>query len=401
MKMINSTCLKGIVLAAALGNMPAAQAQENTVRPFVADQAVTERLFNLEELGVNYHFTAELGGGNVAIIEFNRLSDWSNKGELEYIISTAQKYYAKVQDSFKHATTSKRLDLHIPLENEPVTARMFEYMPNNSIVLLKGDMQSPLKLTMDTVRVLRTTNEISVHKKKQFVQMQYTILLKDIDDIQDLAGNKALLANVEDKFDSVVRAYRIDWSNQNKWTHNLNVTYYPLGTDPRKQLSVKRIRTDDENGKFYKAFEWDFGVGLTFFRNTPCPLVDWGLSYRWPTRSNQYVYLRFSNTTFSNIVWKDTYYNAYGVSFGNLEFGWMKNKTYTRIPLYKASIGFGFSQNLKGNNTYFDPTLDEYFGKMFASYSLSKIFTVTWEQYFSFTTSNHGFTGVSVVARLW
>lgn len=400
MKRINRFCLKGILLAAVSCLAGMANAQERAVKPFAGDKVVTDRLFNLDDLSINYHFTAELGGGNFAVIEYSHLGDWVDKGELRQAIDIAQRYYRKVQDSFKGAASSKRLDIHIPLEGEPATARIFEYAPPATVLLMKGDMQSPLKVTMDTVRILRTVAERTVYHSKRYVQMQYTFLLKDIDEVMDLTKNPAIISNVEQTFDSVVNEYRDRWSRPNKWTHNLNVTYYPASGDPKQRLDIKRVKTDDDKGKFYQAFEFDGGLGLTFFRNAPCPVIDAAISYKWPTRKGEYVFLRLSNTTFSDFVWRgSTSWSAYGLSFLNIEFGWLKARTQSNIPLYKTAIGFGYLEN-PGGTPYTDPTVDARMGKLYASFSLSKLFTLTFDEYFM-GAADHVFTGVSVIARVW
>lgn len=389
-----------ILLVLGLVNTSHAQTmEESTVKPFADEQVVTDHLFNIEEQELNYHFTAELPGGNYAIIEWRHLSDWTNKGDLEHVIAIARKYYEQVQDSFKSATTAKRLDIHIPIENEPATVKILEHQPISNVVLLKGNMHAQLKVNMDTLKVLRTVGEVVGKNQTYLSQVQYTFLLKDIDQIKKVDEDKELTTDISRTFDSIVVDRRRDWNNQDKWTHNLNVSYRPTSYERSNRLVAGRVRSDNNSGRFYKAFEWDWNLGVILFRNSPCPMDEVGISYKWRNNHSQYWYVRMSEVSFPNIVWNGTLnYRSNALVFYNLEFGMLKSKAYTRIPLHQVSFGGGYSYNDPGSS-YFDPTLRDDIFRAYISFSLSRVFKLTFDNYF--LGDNKSFNGLTATVRLY
>ncbi len=311
-------------------------------KPYAGEQAVIAKLFNLNEQDINYHFTAELPGGNFLIIEWNHLSDWNNKADLQHIINLARTYEGQVQDSFKSGTTAKRLDIHIPIKNEPITMKVTEHNIANNVLLLKDNMQTSVKVNMDTIRVIKTIGEKKVHKDQKLVQMQYTFLLKDIDGIKGLDNDKEVIADISDKFDSVVNKYKNKWHNEDNWTRNLSVDYFPVNDYTEKRLVIKMLNYDYEKGRYYSHLGFDFGLGVLSFRNNLCPMLEDGASYIWPSHNSRYSFLRLSNTFFIDYLWpSSTDFKAYHLFFSNLEYGWTKRVQTTHIPVYGGFLRFG------------------------------------------------------------
>jgi hypothetical protein len=376
-----------------------ARAQSGSVTPYPAEEEVTAKLFNVEEQTINYHFTVEMPGANFLVVEWDKLSVWHDKGDLDKMIATAKKYYGQVQDSFKGSLSAKRLDIHLPISNEPVTVKITEHEVKSNVLLLKGSLQTPLKVNTDTIRMVKTITEVVKGKKKRLVQMQYTFLLKDLNEISNLA-NRQLVENVENTFDSIVTKYRHKWKNQDRWAHNLNVKYFPLNNDPKKRLTIEMMDIEENKGRFYETIEVSSSLGITLFRNLLCPSSDVGLAYKWPTRGNEYAFVRASLSSFAEFEkLGSTKYQVYNVSFVNAEFGIIKNKGTTLVPAHQVSIGVGYKVNLD-KAMYRDPSLPNDMYRVFANYRVSKIFTICPEVYFTGDRSG-GIYGISGVFRIF
>jgi hypothetical protein len=387
--MINkrSRLLQAVMLLGLCALHTSVKAQQENTNPFAGEKDVTEKLFNLKEQDINYRFTVALEQGNFLIVEWPHLSDWHDKGDLQHIVSLAKFYYRQVADSFKYGTTAKRIDIHIPIDNEPVTMMLCEHKAERNVLLLKGSMQAPLKVNMDTIRILKTLAEKEVNQEKKLVQVQYTFLLKDLEEINKLDENN-LVADAGNKFDSIVSRHR------HKWTNNLTVNYYPLAENPKKNLAITKM----------EPFEIDGEMGVELFRDAPCPLIDIGASYKWLTRNfpSPYAYIRLSGTGFSDFQQQGaTSLAIYPIEFVNIELGWFGGTLKRpRVPIHGLSfgVGYGFNGGSQNGKEYVaDPSLPANMYRMFFSYTLSKLFKVNMELYS--LRSEYGFMGVSAVMR--
>lgn len=380
----------GILLLLAIVMPLLLAAQTNTVTPFPSEEQASDRLFSLDEKNTNYRFTAELPGSNFLIIEWGQLSTWQDKGDLQHIIALAKQYYSGIQDSFTGSTSAKRLDIHIPISGEPATVMYCEHAVANKALLVKGKIQAPLKMNMDTIRILRTLSEKEIRKETKLMQMQYTFLLKDIDQIKTLEENKMMTDNISHTFDSVIVEYRKRWYKQDKWTHNLNVNYHPLSNDPKKRVDVKRLREEDNSGRFYKASEVEWRAGVTLLHNTLCPVLDLGYSYKWQSKEVEYSYVRGSLSQIYQLRSGSSGNPPNSISFFNIEYGWLKNKKNTFVPIHGASFGLGYAYNPK-NTSYYNPLFEEHIVRAFFSYKVSKLMTVNLDN-FSYLQHGNSFT---------
>ena len=362
-------------------------AQTSSIKPFPGEDKIISKLFDIAE-PVNYHFTIELPDANFMIIEWNHLSDWQQKDNVKKMISMAKTCFSKVEDSFKGSTSAKRMDIHIPIENEPVTVRFHEYDVSNNVLLIKGNLLAPLKVNMDTLRLLKTTGKKAVYKQEQLEQVQYTFLLKDISQIKNIGNNDALIENIANTIDSIVNKHRDKWHNQNLWNHNLTVTYHPLSDDSKKRLisndpvrglHIKKITTIDEDGRYYKALDGDENIGITLFRNSLCPYIDLGFAYKWPVSTQNYAYVKAFFSGFNEFTPDKETLNLYG--FVNVEFGIWENKKNTTIPVYLLSLGIGHDLG-SFNNDNFDPQHPINMFRLFVNIKPSKLFTITPEFYY-------------------
>lgn len=371
------------------------QPEENQ-KPFIGEQESINKLFNLDESIVNYHFTVELPGGNFIIIEWHHLTDWRDKGDLEHIIAIAKNYEASIDDSFKTGTSAKRLSIHVPVDNESITLLCTEHNMTNDVMIIKGDVmikgsvRTPVKVNMDTIRVLKTLEEKEVHKKSELVQLQYTFLLKDISQIQALDTDKQLIQKIANTFDSVVNKGMHKWKSPDMWEKNMTVNYYP--THEKKQLSLS-TNDEDASGRYYKSVELEYGLGVSLFLNKLCPYADGGLSYKWPSPKNHFLFVKASWSVFGYADRQSaTSFSTYGQEFINGEFGFLGNRENTTIPFYQLSMGYG--HNIKQPVDYTDPAVPVNLNTIFFKWRVSKIFTLSYNFYFDKLNNGQGHEGL-------
>lgn len=350
-------------------------AQEISKTPVSAETEVKQRLFELDTLDVNYYFRANLPGDNFLVMEFKKLSYWPGKGNLEQIFKTARDVVYGVRDSFSHPGTSKRIDIHMPIKDEPLTARLFEHNEGGNLLVIKNGESAPLKIGMDTIRVLKTYSETTRKKDKRLAQVQYTFIVKDLEQITVLAGN-SIIDSIDNVFSSLVEEKSRKWSQDDMWYHNMDVVYDPLAAGKKKRVEIKSVPG------FFKGMDVDMNIGISLFRNTLAPNFDIGITYKWLAKEKDFTYVEFS---LSSITFFDSWYTTdiggADVSFANLEIGSMYNKKNTLIPLYRTSVGFGykvsdyFPVSVFGQGYVYQLFTGQGY-RIFFKYSLSKAITI-------------------------
>ncbi len=358
-------------------------AQKEFRSPVKNETVLKDELFKLEADEYNHIFQAVLPQDNFLLIDFEKMSYWPDTAAMHLIFDIAAKAVTESRDSFTTSLTSKRIDVHIPVKNRPVQLRLNNHDDGSKMLMLSYDQQAPLKLGMDTIRVFKT---YAVEKDKwgdeQRSEIQYTFVLKDIEEIIKLADNHEFITDIAQTFDSVVQNKRSRWKKEDTWYHEVGIRYSPTEMDKDKQLEVK-------NGRgFLKGLDANYYIGASLFRNNLTPYLEVG--------GSNYFRLSFSTIAqFERIT--EANYNFYNTSFANLELGILVNKTDTWIPVYETSIGFGYM--------FTDhPSLTPHKGvKMFFNYSLSPAVRITPDIYMLFKNGqdNDIWAGITVSLKFF
>lgn len=357
-------CLLSVMLLAVI----TAWGQPQLKKPIKTEEQLKQELFELDKYQYNHTFRANLPDDNFLIVDFYKLSYWPEEDLLPLMFETAATVAQKVNDSFKSLITSKRIDVHLPVKNRPITLRLKEHDDGSDMITLNYDQQAPLKLGMDTIRILKTV--VSKEDDKEAQKIQYTFVLKDMADIAALAKDTKLIERVTATFDSIVNNRREHWSAQDVWYHKIKIDYSPTVLEKENQLDV-----DYNKPGFLNGLDVDYYIGVGVFRNTVAPYLEVGASYKWVGKNPvQYSFVKLSTSTMPLFERLDqATYNIYQLSYVNLEIGTLINKTDTWIPLYESSVGFGYLF------TDHPSILPHEGGKMFWNFSLSPTVRITPE----------------------
>lgn len=348
-----------------------ANVQAQNKRPVKNEAQLKQELFELNTIEYNHHVKVDLPDDNFLLIDFYRTSYWPEKEALKNIFDIAGSTVSKVKDSFKSTLTSKRLDIHAPVKSQPLSVRIKEHNDGTDLVIINYDQQSPLKLGMDTIRVLKTYNIVQQDEKSKKASILYTFVLKDIEDIASLSNNSDIIKDVAVKLDSVIQSKRDKWKREDTWYHKLTINYTTAAASGNEQLVVTN------KGGFLKGLDVAYYLGASVFRNNITPFLEAGGSYKWENSYGNYEYFRlsFAATPLFERV-SASQYDFYNLSFINAEFGTLINKSNHSskwVPLYQTSIGFGYMLSDH-------PSLKDHKGyKLFWNYSLSSAVRITPE----------------------
>lgn len=382
---------KTIVLAFGLFAQIGAYAQEDFRNPVKNEKAINRQLFELGREEHNHIFQVILPGDNFLLIDFARMSTWPDTSVLPLVFNTAAATAASVKDSFKSLNNSKRIDIHMPVKNSPLQVRLTEHSGSELLHIQYGS-QAPLKVGMDTIRILKTMEaEYDKDNGEERSEIQYTFVLKSLSEIEKLADNKELIADIAQTIDSVVQAKRSRWNKQDRWYHHIGIKYNPLEPEKAKQLKVQHP------AGFFKGLDANYYWGATLFRNTLAPYLEVGGSYKWPGDIGEYDYVRVSLSAIGLFERQsESVYNYYSASFVNAEIGTWINKTDTWIPVYETSIGFGYMF------TDHPSMRQHHVGKMFFNYSISPAIRITPDLYVLFRKGqdNYVWGGLTVSVKI-
>jgi|GEM_PF-5746293 hypothetical protein len=305
--------------------------------PVVAEDKIKHRLFNLEQDDANYYFRANLQDNTFFIAEFSKISHWQANGALKEIFGTAANTVGAMLDSFKHATASKKLEIHVPISGAPLSVRINEHTDNRHIIYLSNGVQGPLKVGMDTITILKTYREDKRKNSTELAQVKYTIILKDLKDIYNLSSNNTLITDVEEQLDSLVQCKRKQWVADNAWFHAMRAEYTPGEKDMKKRFKK------EVTSSAFSAFDLNVSIGLTAIPNNIGANVGIGLGYRWKTtNANRYNHIvasmdaiSFPEMPMSNLKLHDVY-------FANLSYGIVFQNKDKLIPIDQVSLSVGY-----------------------------------------------------------
>lgn len=365
-----------------------AYAQSEFRYPVKNENKLKDNLFGLKSHEYNHIFQVAMPGDNFLLIDFEKMSSYPDAQMLSTIFDIAATTAQQTKDSFASAITSKRVDVHVPVKNAPLQLRLKEHNDGTDMLVLTYDQQAPLKLGMDTIRVFKTMS-VTTNKEEKEVrkEVQYTFILKDINDIAKLNDNKELIISIAHTLDSVVQYRRDKWKREDTWYHEVGIKYTPMETDAKKQLIVKK------RAGLWKAIDADYYIGASLFRNSLTPYLEVGASYKWPGSVGEYDYIKLSLSTLAHFERiSPSRYDFYNTAGYNFEIGTLINKSKTRIPIYETSIGIGYLQSDL-------PSISSQGGmRLFWNYSLSSAVRITPDVYVLFRKGqeNIAFAGLTV-----
>jgi hypothetical protein len=368
-----------------------ANAQEEFRKPVKHEDKLKEELFELNAYQYNHIFQVAMPDDNFLLADFEKMSYWPDTTVLPAIFDIARTAVENTLDSFTNSITSKRIDVHVPVNNRPLQLRITDHR-NADMMVLQYGQQSPLKAGMDTIRILKT---MAVKKDKEGVEqrseVQYTFVLKDLSDIIKLADDKGMIEDISHTLDSVVQYRRNRWAREDTWYHTVGIKYVPGAQGDNEKLIVKKYPG------FFKAVDASYYIGASVFRNSVTPYLEIGASYKWKGDVGQYDYVRLSLASIAQFERISTnQYDFYNTTFLGLEIGSLINKVDTWIPLYETSLGMAYMRSDH-------PSLEPHEGmKLYWHYSLSQAIRFTPEIFVLIRkgTYNYVWPGITVSLKL-
>jgi hypothetical protein len=379
-----------------------AQNKNKIFPPIASEKEVVHNLFNLNDDGIKNHFTINIPGGDFLLVEFNTLSDWRDTGAFHNVMAATSIVLDKYKESLRNQLSGKSIYIHIPISGQPITSKFTQSFDNSNLISIEGTDASPLKIGMDTIRILKNIGTKKTDDGVQTVQIQYTFLLRDINRFKEVASNNEWKLQTATILDSVVLAYRKKWSSQDAWYHRLYVNYDPTAKD-QKLIVNQKVREDDKVFPEYDMLTVSTGFGASLIRNTLCPSVDFGLGYYFYSDKQILTFTRLSLYTFARFEERaDKSFETFATSFVNLEIGSESNNKNSKLPFYSTSIGFGYKLVTKEQINR-DPSMSYNMYRLFFNYGLTKSIMITPEFVTNFKTKekSNGWFGLSIKVGLF
>ena len=365
-----NTIRKIVALASlCLLSASATHAQNNDDNAYRnSSEAQQRRWFHMEDGKLRYEFTIQLERGESLTIRFKKISDWTSPNDLLNAFNSADKVMAAYKDSLGGQNT-KCVDIHVPVNRKNLISRLTPYNESGNLMAIDQDGAAALKLGMDTLRILQQ-NEIMVRNKKETSQIQYTFLLKKLDNYMVYTHDDAWKIKTANTIDSIITAYRNRLRKPDAKGNGLEVSYNPI----KNTTSVYQGTRMSSN-----KLVLDGGFGVSLIRNTLCPNVELGMAVYLDQAEKNNMFLRFSYSSFVRFAeTSPDHYKGYNTTFVNLELGNESNTRKPGSPFYKSSLGFGYKLlNKKGEDR--DPTMSKQMYRIFFNYSINKFFVLTPE----------------------
>lgn len=282
----------------------------------VTDPALTpSQLFRLNPEQYNHHFEFPLPNNGTLQVDFLRLSDWGEKNQLKAITEAAADQVNMLKDSFSNNYSIKLLEMNIPIDGKIIALNYIEEGNGKRQLAYKDGNYYQLKTGFDTIRVIKN---VSIRTKpltdSGLVQIQYTFILKDINDIIALANDKKTIDKLGNHADETISKYRSQWNNQDARTHQLNLKY-----DPTSEKMVKE--SSNNNSGLFKYIDIYLGVGaMVYTNNSVSPYFEESIAYLIPSRSKMQPFVGFNLSGFGFFNTNGSAGNASYLSY-NLEYG--------------------------------------------------------------------------------
>ncbi len=323
-----------------------------------------ERLFRISEAQYNHRFRVALPDDNQLYIDFLRLSDWGEKHHLNEITRFAADEFERLADSFREAHTVKVMELNIPTSNKNIAIRYREERPAATQLLRKNGSYYHLKTGMDTLRVVKNTGyRTRPGFDSGIVQIQYTFIVKHLEDIRRYATDPAFLEHTGNSIDSVIAVQRGKWKRQDLRYHELRVDY-----DLAKKTALKVYTGDPVLPFMGKTVGLYLSVGAMVFKNSIAPRAEMSLAYIFPGEGNKKPFAGITINSFylyhpgaDGTV--DRVYSSINGEFGVA--------TMNGLMRQKTSFGLGY--------VYAQPVFRDEMIRVFVNYGASELITVGWE----------------------
>ncbi|KAA5534494.1 hypothetical protein F0919_07685 [Taibaiella lutea] len=325
-----------------------------------------KNLYNISPDQYNHHFEYQLPNDGILKIDFLRLSDWGDKNMLSQITDIAATQVQQLKDSFRSDYSEKLLEINIPINNKVLSLNYKEDEKNKNQLAYKDGSYYQLKTGFDTIRIVKN---VSIKTKpiidSGLVQIQYTFILKDINDIAQLKSDPALMERLGNITDSVINEKRKSWNRQDATSHNLT---FAVDANNGDSLAILRGNRPAYGGHFGLFL----GFGAIVYNNSISPYVETTFAYLIPTRGKMQGFagvnfsgfgMRSSTSTLKTTV---GFYRSYNAEIGvcKKSMGLMPQKTSLLIgimdikdekPLFNLGFNFGINRfasvgfNLAGN----------------------------------------------------
>ncbi len=347
-----------------LGSTTICPAQQTGIAVFGEQGPVPSQtqLFQLNPEQYNHHFDFILPNNGKLKIDFLRLSDWGTENQLQTIAATAAIQAKLLKDSFQSNFSSKLIALNIPIDGKIISVKYREDESEKSQLAYKEGSYYQLKTSFDTIRVVKN---IGIRTKPKIdsglIQIQYTFVLKDINDIQAFVRDPSILQNIGRSADSAVHKQRSRWPRQDARIYTLNLQYNP---DAPKPMTV-----DNGNVLIDKRIGLSLAVGFaTYTNNSISPYFDESVAYLFRARGRMRYFIGFNITAFGymNTNSDKSYFTSYNLEYGlcrNVP-GFMQQKTSVQIGLmrkfnapetynvFHLGFNFGFNSYLSGGFSF-------------------------------------------------
>jgi hypothetical protein len=339
----------------------------------------TKPVYHLDDAQKNYEITATLPHHGSLTLHFARLSDWEGKAELERITNIGAEQYLHLKDSFKRPLSQKKLFLKLPIKEEVTSLQYEEITGGAQQMAYKDGAYFSLKTTMDTLRVIKDEGtydspvQLSNDSSQVIRQLGYTFVLRDLKDIESLAGDTATLNRIGHQIDSVLNHYRTKWKHPDWDSRSLAIK---IDSGAGQHILIKN------KGSFLYHTMFDWGVGLEFFNGKFCISSDVGLAYveQVGVASSPFIALILNSYLFPEMdVRQSNGYSSIGIEFGaaNTEGGTLG------ILRQKTSVGMAYFIGKSKNNVIQLPNMFRYY----INYALSKNVSFGFEAMTNFKTS--------------
>lgn len=285
----------------------------------VTDPLLTSvQLFHLNPEQYNHHFEFPLPNDGTLLVDFLRLSDWGIKNQLQTVTEAAANQVKMLKDSFNNDYSTKLIEMNIPIDGRVIALNYIEEGKGKHQLAYKDGSYYQLKTGFDTIRVVKNIG-IRTHPLTDsgLIQVQYTYILKDLNDITTLADDPTAIEKIGNLTDETIGHYRNKWNNQDARTHQLSLKY-----DPAKEKVVK-ANTAEASGLF-KYFDIYLGIGaMIYTNNSVSPYFEESIAYLIPSRTKMQPFVGFNVSGFGFFNTNGSIGNASYLSY-NLEYGLCK-----------------------------------------------------------------------------
>ncbi len=345
-------------------------------QPMKSAGASYSAIFSLPHGDTQYYMRVNLPDDNFLIIRFGRLSYWKDKS-LPAIVDGAHMAWQQLKDSFKNPAAARRLAMYVPDGTQSAVAACKEYPDEAHIVLLDGKTPEPLRVAMDSISIVRAYGPPRP-ESGLIPRVGYLFLLKDMNDIEELAKDEALINNISGVLDSLVLATRNRWKDFDHERHNLDAMY-----DVRKGLSGPMILTTAKPFRRFWRYDPIAEVGASVLAGSITGYSSFGLRFHFSGLTTDWgghgwELTQYFGAAYSVVNFFDRENNKLHMStlqFVNVEYGRADLKKNQLNPVYVSTFGIGYRIRAK------DPAPYDLRYRCYVKWNLTRSITLTPQTY--------------------